>query len=114
MADSFNAFIQKWITPMTVLSLFGAIAWGLQHNFLLMEHNALLIVHEREIDELKANDATVSISLAEGIVVQRQLAKALTRMEKEVAGHNIEAEQWKRKILLNEQELKRNSKGGTD
>ena len=107
MADSFNEFIQKWITPLTLLTFFGAIVWGVQLNIITIQHTEAIASQQRQLHILEEDDNTTAISLAQGIIVQQQMVRALERIEKKVTRHAEEAEEWKRRIILNEQRLKR-------
>jgi hypothetical protein len=108
MVDSFNDFVQRWITPFTVLTFFGAVIWGVQLNYITLQLTEAVAVQKDQIDRLRRDDAAVSVTLAQGIMVQQHIVKALERIEEQLDQHDDEAEEWKRKILLNEQKLKSN------
>ena len=103
MTDKFGDFLNKWITPVTLTAIFGAIIWGVQLNIatlnttkqvasLLVEYQTL----EREITALDRSVSRIAIILD-------NLENRIARTEEVVEEHNKEAEEWKRRILLNEQ-----------
>lgn len=108
--DSFNAWIDKWIRPTTLVTVIGAIIWGVQLNFAILQQTeinaqqaSLIVTLDEAHRELQLQEARTSLLLD-------QVSVRLADVTKRVLEHDKEAEQWKRKILLMEQQINNHSK----
>ena len=78
MVDSFRQWVGKWITPFTLISIFGGIVWGAQLNFLALR-TAESVASQRVISELVRSEmqevainSTRTAALNEALFAQLQ------------------------------------------
>ena len=100
--DSFQEFTSKWITPATLLIMFGAVVWGIQLNVAVVANAKAVGAVTASQKDLQAKQAEHDLAWARAVVIQEQLLERLATNEESLDNHLIEAEQWKRKILQNE------------
>ncbi|WP_372743278.1 hypothetical protein [Neptunomonas sp.] len=100
--DAFNQWIDKWIRPTTVMIVVGAIVWGVQLNIVTLNHAELISAQNIRIAKMVAAQHQTEIELTRTAVLLDQIAQRLQETAEIVAIHNKEAEEWKRRIMLNE------------
>jgi hypothetical protein len=103
--EDVSKWFDKWISPVTIMSLIGAIIWGVQLNAVALGNSK----------ELAALTAVVSNNVEVNIEQSTQLARiastldAIDQRHSETHRHVLErereAEAWKRKIEANQRQL---------
>lgn len=104
--DSFNLFIQKWVTPATVVIVFGAIVWGVQLNVLSLQHTRAIAANHEKIIQLESREIKTEFDLQRTALLLEQTSANLAELKTAHDNHIQEAERWKRRILLNEERTK--------
>lgn len=105
--DSFNAFINKWVTPATIVVVFGAIVWGVQLNIATLQNSKAHAANGVAIDKLAERVTADEFTQQKTALLLQQVSANLARLEQAAAAHNAEAEKWKRQIIRNQDALKR-------
>lgn len=108
--DSFNAFVQKWVTPATVVIVFGAIVWGVQLNLLSLQHTRAIAANHTAIKAINDRLTADEFSLQKTALLLEQTAARLAEVKRAADEHNREAEKWKRQIIRNQDAIERNDK----
>lgn len=103
--DSFNLFVSKWVTPATVVIVFGAIVWGVQLNFLMLEHSRAIGLHAEKISTLGIEQKNLEFNAQKTAIILDQAVRSLSDIIIKIETHDAEAETWKRQILLNQQNI---------
>jgi hypothetical protein len=107
MMDAFKAFVDRWMQPSLIVGflvvIYGAIIWG---NNLTEE--ALRAAEERgkhnaRIVSLEFAERQNQISMTEMTLILKQVVETQKSIQQMVIDHNREAEEWKRRIVINEQ-----------
>lgn len=105
--DSFNAFIQKWVTPATVVIVFGAIVWGVQLNIVSLQNARGIAANGEKLDAMAERLVGDEFDLQRTALLLEQASANLANLEKEQRDHEAEAEKWKRQIIRNQDAIKR-------
>ena len=103
--DSFQEFTSKWITPATLVIMFGAIVWGIQLNVAVMQNAKAIAALTTTLEGVKEKQAEHDLAWARAVVIQDQLLERLAINTETLNAHLGEAEDWKRRILMNEQRV---------
>jgi hypothetical protein len=99
-----QAIAEKWATPSMLMIVVGGIIWGVQLNLLAVQQARISENQKDQIIEIRKAQHQVVISQAENAIIVNEMAKQIQENTRNILDHNKEAEKWKRKILLNEQQ----------
>jgi len=112
MVDSLRLFLDKWISPSTVIAMLGVVIWLMQLNnsvvLLSRENEGLRATTERTeilVDRLIVTNAQTSVLLENLVVGQEKNIAALDK-------HVYEAESWHQRIMANEIKAATHHKNG--
>lgn len=110
--DAFNAFIQKWVTPATVVIVFGAIVWGVQLNILSLQHAQAIARNHEAVKSLDQRLTSAQFDAQKMALLLEQATQHLAAVQKSLDDHYREAEQWKRQIIRNQDAIERIDENG--
>jgi len=103
----------KWINPTTVMVLFGAIVWGIQLNFAVLQNTkdiGQVAGTQQKIVEIQQtiqqNTIRLSVLIEEMQKHQERNTQLLERTNKYVIDREREAAGWNKRIEGNEQDIK--------
>lgn len=105
--DSFNLFIQKWVTPATVVIVFGAIVWGVQLNIVSLQHAKAIAANHTAIESLAEKVISDEFDLQRTALLLEQTSANLAELKRATEQHASEAEKWKRQIIRNQDSIQR-------
>lgn len=105
--EAIPRFLDKWITPTTLLAILGGIVWGVQLNAAVLSLTDAVGRYSNELDRAQEINATQTVALARTAEILAQVQKRLDKAETHVIEHEKDAEIWKRKIMSNEAALDR-------
>jgi len=98
--------LDKWITPTTLIAIFGGIVWGIQLNFIVLEHTKEIASIQRESDILDTMSQTNADSIIRLTAIIDELERRIQSNSKHREQHEKEADDWKRTIIQNESRIK--------
>jgi septal ring factor EnvC (AmiA/AmiB activator) len=108
----------KWVNPTTMMVLFGAIVWGIQLNFAVLQNTKELgqvqatqqkvVVIQQEMQRQSIRLATLLETMERN---QERNTKLLEETNKHVLEREKEAEGWKKRIEGNEDDINRFRQG---
>lgn len=104
--DSFNAFIDKWIRPSTIVIVFGAIVWGVQLNFITLEQAKSISALQKEVSRVREQQVKDEFDLQKTAILLERTSANLAKLREDYYEHAREAERWKQRILSNEERTK--------
>lgn len=100
--ENFNSWMDKWIRPSTLMAAIGAIVWGVQLNVATINQQSEIAENNSAIKQLIEHQAQIDINQAETAILLNQVAIQLKEDRQILLDHLKEAEEWKRRIILNE------------
>jgi hypothetical protein len=103
MVDTFKNFLDRWFTPATLVAIAGLIIWGAQTNVNIINLTKALAAQQVKVDSIATEHRNYELSMVKATIIQQELLKKLEITQKQVLDHQREAEQWKRKIIRNEE-----------
>ena len=112
--DSFNNFIDKWITPATIMVAIGAIIWGVQLNIATLQQGERIGVHDKAIDRLQKQQYQLENQMVRVSTLLDSTAKRLEVMEERAREHEREVKQMERQIIRNYETLRNNNREKTE
>ena len=87
-SDSFDRFTHRWVTPATLLTLLGAVVWGVQLNLVTLDTVKNLAIlnetHKKTAIEIKELDRVLlqaTVVLEAAVKTQAALEKRMSRNE---------------------------------
>jgi ribosomal protein S15P/S13E len=98
--------LEKWASPAGVLIMFGGVVWGVQLNIATMNLTKELSAIDGRTNELSKELVEVSKNTIRTSVILNSISKEVDNAMNHVESHKEDAEDWKRRILINEQRLK--------
>ena len=102
-----NELLEKWASPAGILVLFGGIVWGVQLNVATMNLTKQMAVMDGKSEELSHEMAKISQNNVRTSMILATLTKDVEKAVNHVHDHEKESEDWKRRIMLNEERLKK-------
>jgi len=110
--DTFQSFIQKWVTPATIVIAFGAIVWGVQTNAITIQNAKAIEKQSLEFGSLASRIVQTELNAQRTAILLEQATSNLTRLQRAVNDHLTEAEAWKRRIIRNQDAINNSHKEG--
>jgi len=108
----------KWVNPTTVMVLFGAIVWGIQLNFAVLQNTkeiGQVAGTQQKIVEIQQtiqqNTIRLSVLIEELQKHQVRNTELLEKTNKYVLDRERDAEGWKKRIEGNEQDIQNMRQG---
>ena len=93
--DSFDRFTHRWITPASIMVLFGAVVWGVQLNLITLQSvERIAALSEQSIDlsrkvaALEAHRYEISALLASTAATLDKITDRIERCEGFIFGNN--------------------------
>lgn len=98
---SFRRFVDKWVTPTTVITMFGAIVWGLtltnnQTNLIRSDE-----LQNQQIRDLSDSVSSIMLTANRQTLLLDQVSRRMEQIVQQMREHEQEAEKWKRRIDAN-------------
>ena len=105
--DTFKVFVERWTAPSVVISLLliviGGIVWGVQINSVLVKLVEQQAASHERVENTESFIMQDRVNMAKMTFVLERLVVEVKDLKAAVASHNKEAETWKRRIIINEQ-----------
>ena len=101
-----NELLEKWISPAGILVLFGGVVWGVQLNVATMNLTKQMSGLSGKTDELSHEMSEIAQNNVRTSMILSALTKDIDRALEHTEEHERDSEDWKRRIMLNEQRLK--------
>jgi hypothetical protein len=105
-AEPMRSWLDKWVTPTTVLALIGAIIWGIQLNAAVIGQVAAIARLDTRITAQNA----ISHDHSEQLIKLASIIDGMERRIESNTAHRVEHERdaqgWKHRIVTNEEKLR--------
>ena len=98
--------ISQWSGPAGFMVLLGAVVWGVQLNVAVLRLTEKDAAQDMELAAITQSLTDISRNSYKASVLLDELMKDTLENTKHIESHSTEAEEWKRRILLLEQQLK--------
>lgn len=98
-------WFDKWVNPTTVIALIGGIIWGVQLNMAVLQHSSDIGVVKQSNKEIEQMVKVHDNNMVRVSTLLDGVAQRIDRKETQFDEHLKDAEEWKRKILINERAI---------
>lgn len=105
MGDKLSEFLGRWNTPAGWMILFGAIVWGIQLNYTVIQLVDTLAEERAARLEMTNTLTEIVVTQAKTTVLIDNMMKRVERIDQHVDDHDREAEKWKDIILQNKSDI---------
>ena len=107
MDKPFTGFLSSWATPTGVALLLGGIVWGVQLNVATMNLNAGVVTLTERVAAVEKESEIIGDNLLRTTIVLEAMEIRMIKALEHVENHNKESEDWKRRIVILEEMLRR-------
>ena len=104
----------KWATPAGLTIMFGAIVWGVQLNFAIINLTDKLGEIDAEADVSQRTQRDIAATVLKATLMMDEMEKDVLAVVKHVNDHNKESAEWKQRILILEERLRRANMGSRE
>jgi len=104
--EKITSLFDKWITPTTLITIFGGIVWGIQLNFVVLEHTKQIAAIEKESYSIEAMTHTNAQSIIRITTMLDSIERRVNQNTQHAESHEQSAEKWKRNIIQNQSRIK--------
>ena len=75
-------WVERWVTPTTLLTVFGGVVWGIQLNFAVLHHSTQLAKINTEMIAHEQDSKKYIAVIERSTVILDNIERRLSKLEK--------------------------------